>query len=128
MGTLLWMRCTNVDMSHAARHLPVAFARTFEQEMADRGSGVLPDDRFVDVQFDDVVRDPVGTVGDIYERLGWEFGEAARTAVAEYAAHKPRGSRGAHRYSLESTGLDAARERERFGRYMTHYGIRVESA
>ena len=48
--------------------------------------------------------------------------------IAEYAAGKPGGARGGHRYSLEDAALDAAAERQRFGFYPRHYGVREESA
>ena len=31
---------------------------------------MLPDDRFIDVHFADVVKDPVGIVRHVYEKLG----------------------------------------------------------
>ena len=51
MGTLKWMRCREVDMSTAAALLPAGFAYVYEREIEWRESGVLPDDRFVDVLF-----------------------------------------------------------------------------
>lgn len=128
MGTLLWMRCNDVDMSRAAQILPAAQAALLRREIDDRTSGTLPDDRFIDVHFADLVRDPVATVGAIYERLGWGYSDATRAAIAAFARNKPRGSRGEHRYTLESTGLDAAEETERFRFYREHYGIAKEGA
>ncbi len=55
--------------------------------------------------------------------LGWTFTDEARSAVAAYAAAKPRGSRGVHRYSLEEMDLDPDEERERFRFYTDHYGV-----
>lgn len=114
MSTLLWMRCNHVDLERVARTIPGSFARLFRQEIEDRASGVLPDDQFIDVRFADVVRDPVSTICGIHERLGWAFPEATRKGIANYARSKPKGSHGAHRYSLESTGFDPQREMERF--------------
>jgi hypothetical protein len=128
LGTLKWMRCARVDMSAAARVLPAAFEALFAREMDDRASGALPDDRFVDVRFHDLARDPVGTVARIHERLGWPFSDALRDAVADHARRKPRGAGGAHRYSAASTGLDPADLRERFRPYREHWGVAEEPA
>jgi len=126
MGTLKWMRCSEVDMSQAPALLAFGYSYIYQQELEQRASGLLPDDRFIDVQFADLVRDPVGTVAGVYRDLGWEFTRDARSRVAEYAARKPKGSRGVHRYSLDEIGLDADEERERFGFYLARYGIPEE--
>lgn len=125
-GTLMWMRCNRVDLAHAARAIPAAFADLYRREIDDRASGALPDDRFIDVQFADVVRDPVATIGRIHDTLHWPWPEAARRAVADAARRRPRGADGAHRYTLESTGLDAAALREQFRFYLDHYDIPAE--
>lgn len=126
LGTLLWMRCRNVDLAPAARAIPAAFAAVWRQEIEDRKTGRLPDAQFIDVHFDDVVRDPLATVEGIYARLGWPFDADARESIAAYARRKPKDSRGAHRYSLDGAGLDPAQEAERFRFYMDHYGVRRE--
>jgi hypothetical protein len=126
LGTLKWMRCTNVDMTRAARVLPAAFAALFQREIDERASGALPGARFIDVHFRELTADPAGTVARIYDRLGWPFPPDVRAAITDYAARKPRGARGAHRYSAESTGLDPGDLRERFAFYREHYGIEEE--
>ncbi len=126
LGTLLWMRCNRVDMDLAAKVIPASFAAMFRQEIDDRASGALPDERFVDVHFADIVRDPVAAVGRVYEQLGWDYPQSVREAIGCYARAKPPGAQGVHRYSLEGTGLDAAEETERFRFYMDHYGIASE--
>ena len=40
---------------------------------------------------------------------------------------KPNGGYGAHGSRLEDYGLDAALERERYARYMAHFGIQPEA-
>jgi len=127
MGTLKWMRCAEVDMGPAAKRLPAGFAATFQREIDDRASGALPDERFVDVLYADLVDDPMGCVGDIYRKLGWDLPQPAADAIAAYARAKPRGARGVHRYSLESVGLDPARERERFAAYRARFGVPIEA-
>ena len=86
----------------------------------------FPDAQFIDVQFEDIVKDPVATIEGVYARLGWPIDDTVRTSVGDYAKYKPKGSRGAHAYSIEESGLDAAVERERYGFYMKRYGIKSE--
>ena len=128
MGTLKWMRCTDVDMSEAPGRLAFGYAYIYQREIEQRESGQLPEEQFIDVRFEDVVRDPVGTVERVYERLEWPIDDDVRRRIADYAAHKPKGSRGVHSYSLEGVGLDLETERERYRFYMERYGIHPEEA
>ena len=128
MGTLKWMRCRDVDMSQAPAQLTSGYAYLYQREIEQRAAGELPDARFVDVHFDALVRDPVATIEGVYGRLGWSFTEEARSAVSRYAASKPKGSRGVHRYSLDEIGLDGREERERFRFYTEHYGVTETTA
>ncbi len=126
MGTIKWIRCREVDMSAAATLLPFGYEHIYRQEIEWRRNGDLPDDQFVDVHFDDVVRDPVTTIAEVYRRLGWRLTPEVGERIADYARAKPKGSHGVHRYSPEEMGLDAAAERERFSFYTGHYGVREE--
>ncbi|MGH0038520.1 MAG: sulfotransferase family protein [Myxococcota bacterium] len=128
MGTLKWMRCRRVDLSDVPARMAFGYAYIYAKEMEQRASGVLPDDRFVDVHFADLVRDPVATVADVHRRLGWDFPPEVRRRVAEYAAARPRAARGLHRYSLAGVGLDGGELRERFRAYMERYGVAEEEA
>jgi hypothetical protein len=79
------------------------------------------DDRFVDVSFADLQNDSVKTVADSYEKLGLEFGDAARGKVQQWAdGHKP-GARGTHAYELADFGLTEGQVRDVFGDYLATY-------
>ncbi|MFT5695624.1 MAG: hypothetical protein ACI9QQ_001603 [Myxococcota bacterium] len=126
MGTLKWMRCNNVDMSRVPGQLAFGYAYIYQKEMEQRKTGALPDAQFVDVCFDDIVKNPARTIDGVYEKLGWQLGDKTRDQMTDYAANKPKGSRGAHAYTLEDSGLDAKEERERYAFYIDQYGIREE--
>lgn len=127
MGTLKWMRCNRVDMAAAAAQLAFGYAYIYQREIEQRANGVLPDERFVDVRFAELVRDPAGTVAGVYAKLGWELTGEVRERIAAYARAKPKDSRGAHRYSLDEIGLDGSEERERYRFYTDHYGVAAEA-
>ena len=79
------------------------------------------DDRFVDVPFAALQKDPVATVADSYDQLGLTFSDAARAKVREWAeTHKP-GQRGTHIYELADYGLTEGQVREAFGDYLATY-------
>jgi len=126
MGTLKWMRCESSDPASGAEATAAGYATIYKRQIEQRARGVLPDDRFVDVRYADLVTDPGATVERLYAALGWQFTPALRSAIADYAARKPRGAHGVHHYTLEEMGLDPEVERKRFAFYCEHFGVAEE--
>jgi hypothetical protein len=82
----------------------------------------------VDVQYEDLMRDPVGTVRSIYTSTGTPGRDDAFAAMSEYVAAHPKGSLGAHQYDLAEFGLDRAQLAERFSGYTERYDIEPEAS
>jgi Sulfotransferase family len=78
------------------------------------------------VQYLDLIRDPVGTVAALYGHFGDTLHPDAAARISRLVEAKPNGGYGAHGSRLEEYGLDAALERERYARYMAHFGIQPE--
>ncbi|HEX9535341.1 MAG TPA: sulfotransferase [Stellaceae bacterium] len=78
------------------------------------------------VQYLDLVKDPVGTVAALYSYFGGALHPDAAARIGWLVEAKPNGGYGAHGSRLEEYGLDAALERERYARYMAHFGIQPE--
>ncbi|MBV8506424.1 MAG: sulfotransferase [Alphaproteobacteria bacterium] len=78
------------------------------------------------VQYLDLVRDPVGTVAALYGHFGETLHPDAAARIGRLVEAKPNGGYRAHGSRLEEYGLDAALERERYARYMAHFGIQPE--
>jgi len=72
-----------------------------------------------DVAFEEMARDPMGTVEGIYDTLGERIDGPARRAMQRYLAAHPRHRRGVHRYSNEQFGLTRADVEGRFERYLS---------
>ncbi|MFG2087596.1 MULTISPECIES: sulfotransferase family protein [unclassified Spirillospora] len=90
----LWSRGLELFRAERARHDPA---------------------QFLDVHYDDFVRDPVGTVGGVYEHFGLPFGDDARTAMTDLHHESATGAaKPAHRYALEDFGLTPEQVDERF--------------
>ena len=123
MGTLRSMRCGTVDVDSLVPWVSLGYAMMLDDTMDARASGALPDERFVDVRYSDLMEDPAGTVGRIHDRLGIDAPPQLRAAVTDYVAARPKDARGTHRYALADTGLDPVTERARFSRYQTAYGV-----
>ena len=126
MGTLRWMRTGTVDMAPVVGPTMAGVAQLQHRAIADRASGRLPDDRFFDLPYADLVADPVGAISAAYQRFGWAMPASMPDAVRAYLESKPKDSRGRHRYSPEDFGLTAGEIRSAFGDYLERFYIRPE--
>jgi Sulfotransferase family len=82
-----------------------------------------PDHPIVDVQYDDLVADPVRTVGRVYEGFGDELSQVARARMADYVSHRDQHRAGAHVYDPTQFGLDPGQLAERFAAYTERYQV-----
>jgi sulfotransferase family protein len=79
------------------------------------------------VQYSDLVADPLGVVAALYNHFGAALTPDAAARIGRLVEAKPNGGYGAHGSRLKEYGLDAALERERYARYMAHFGIQPEA-
>jgi sulfotransferase family protein len=63
--------------------------------------------RFIDIKNDDVVRDPLGVFGRVYDHLGMRITPQLERKLADYRTRNAPGAFGAHSYTLEEYGLSA---------------------
>lgn len=82
--------------------------------------------RFFDVNFTDLERDPMSVVRGIYRHFGREIDGSAELAMKAFIAKNPKDKNGAHHYSLEEFGLDRETEKQRFQFYMDSFAIPPE--
>ncbi len=87
-----------------------------------------PQVQIVDVQYADLVRDPIATLRRVYAAFGEELGGEALRAMNAHVESHPKGRFGQHKYKLEEFGLDEAQIAERFRHYVQRYDIPLESA
>lgn len=82
--------------------------------------------RWIDVDYGELTRDPVGTTVRLYEQLGWPVTDRIRTRLEEYATANPQHVHGAHAYRAADFGLDPSELDERFRQYRERYGVPAE--
>ena len=87
--------------------------------------GVVAENRIVDVEFADFMRDPFTTIEAIYERLGRDLTPLAEQRMREHLSAHP--GDGGNRYSWADTGLDAAELRERVRAYQERFDVPSET-
>ena len=83
-------------------------------------------DRFVDVRYEELLRDPMVSVRRIYERFGMTLPAEAEIRMREFLTRHPKDRHGSHRYGLSTFGLDAPALARRFKSYYDRFGIEPE--
>jgi hypothetical protein len=76
---------------------------------------------FVDVQYSDLVKNPMEVVKRIYDAIGVELSDDAVARMRSFLNDNSQNKFGRHRYSLEEFGLDAQRIREGFAAYIEQF-------
>jgi len=84
------------------------------------------DDRFYDIAYRDMLDQPVETVRGMYEHFGEPFTPAAEAAMRAWVRRNPKGKHGAHVYTPDEFGLDAAGLRERYRFYTERFAVAIE--
>jgi Sulfotransferase family len=87
-----------------------------------------PEHPIVDVQYADLVHDPLRTVENLYTACGERLDAGARDAIAAYVNAHPKTEFGTHGYNLAEFGLDAGELAARFAGYVDRYDVPVESS
>jgi sulfotransferase family protein len=126
MATLRWMHTDTVDLGAVVKSAVGGTAIAMDLVMQWRADGTVPDDRIVDVRFDELVGDPWGTMSDLYGRIGSELTGEAEQRMRGYLDARPRARHGRHEYTFADTGLDLSETRARFAAYQAHYDVPSE--
>jgi hypothetical protein len=90
-------------------------------DFRDRGN----EDRFFDLSFDAVQRDPMAEVTTLYAELGDELTSDARRRMGDWWAESSKQRSGPGSYSPEAFGLDPAVIAERFAFYYDRFDVAV---
>jgi hypothetical protein len=87
-----------------------------------------PEHPIIDVQYADLVREPLATVGALYSSFGDGLDDRATTAMTSYVDSHPKGVFGVHGYDLAEFGLNRDELAERFADYVARYDVPSESS
>jgi hypothetical protein len=120
-----WMRTDQIDLPLLANTISAVFSFALNDVAARRAKRDLPD-RFVDVHFQELLRDPVATLRAAYARMGRPFTGAHAEAIRRYLAEKPKGKFGVHHYTPEEWGFSAEGLRQGLAPYIEHFGVALE--
>jgi hypothetical protein len=92
---------------------------------AMRARARLGEERFFDIQQQEIDSDPLGSLSRIYEFLGVELRSEVRSAIVRWGEVNRAGAYGRHRYTAEQYGLSADRIRSEYDFYIRHFDVPV---
>ncbi len=81
------------------------------------------DARYIDIQFRELMADPIGMVRRIYAACGKSLDADAETAMRQWIAANPRGQHGGHDYAAEDFGIDMAERRRALKFYTDRFQV-----
>jgi hypothetical protein len=120
-----WIRTDAIDLPLLATAIKGAFGFALNNVAERRAAGSLPK-RFVDVHFEQLLRDPVAAIRGAYDAMGRPFSEAHGERIVAYLRDKPKGKFGKHQYAPEDWGLTANGLRETLRPYIEYFGVALE--
>lgn len=113
---------------HPNPHAVGADMASIVERLLRKGVEDRPEDegRFVDIQFTDLIADPLGCVRRIYAVAGDALSPEAASAMQAWIDDNRQGKHGGHEYAAEDFGLDAGDLRRRLGFYQERFSIPVD--
>lgn len=99
------------------------WAHALDHTMAVRRRHSDKASQFIDIQFEEVLADPVAALQRAYTQFEMPWTDEAERRMRAFLAANPRGKHGTHRYELGDFGLRLDEIRERFGNYCETYGV-----
>jgi hypothetical protein len=107
--------------------------RVFENlvDMVEQGFAArrqLRRERFFDLQYVDLVRDPIGSLRRVYAYFDRPFTAAFAAALEHYLDQPRQRNRARHSCTLEQFGLDPAEVDVAFQPYCRHFGVTPETS
>lgn len=97
------------------------YATSLERGLSTRDR--LDPARFVDVNHDDFVGDPMAVAEKIYGHFELPMTDDTRKAIDAHIASNPKGRHGTHEYQLDDWGLASQEVRARFAPYIERFQV-----
>ncbi len=127
VAALRRLSSNHVSLPDVAEYYAMALAKAYDNTVAYRSSGKLPESQVVDLYFQDFMKDQVGTVRRAYQHFGLDLSDGAANAMQSFLDDNPADKHGRHLYSFADTGMDERDLRKRFHDYQTHFKIPSEA-
>lgn len=117
VSSLYRMSSDEADLAAIGRHWQHRWAHGARRLFALRDADPAVEARFLDVRYDESVKDPLAQARRVFARMGRELTDEDETAMRGWLAANARDGRPAHRYDLERFGLSEESLAETYGFY-----------
>jgi hypothetical protein len=113
---------------HPNPHAVGADMASIVERLLRKGVEDRPEDdrRFVDIQFSDLIADPLGCVRRIYAAAGDTLSPEGEAAMQAWIDDNRQGKHGGHDYAAQDFGLDIGDLRRRLGFYQDRFAIPID--
>ncbi|MDE8653491.1 sulfotransferase family protein [Novosphingobium album (ex Liu et al. 2023)] len=127
--------CSIISLSHMA-HMGRIDAEWLGQDYpwqaAEHANRIMDfrdkhgEDKIIDVHYADMTDDPIGTMKQLYARLGDEWTAEAEAGIQAWVDDNPQNKFGKHEYKLAQYGLTKEGLEPMFERYLSRYDVARE--
>jgi hypothetical protein len=125
LGALRRLYSDDVDVTEIGPEYAELILDGFERTVDARLDGTVPESQVVDLQFADLMADPLGSIRGIYDRFGLGLSGAAEARMAAFLRDNARASEG-HSYSFDIASLALEEVRSRTARYSKYFRVPEE--
>ena len=117
------MASDHADIGRVTRYYATALAQGYNNTVAYRKSGLLPESQVVDLYFRDFMSDQIGTVRRAYDHFGLSLSDSAAASMQAFLDDNPANKHGKHVYSLANTGMHEDELRALFTDYEAYFNV-----
>lgn len=130
LGSISSLSCTlhgafsdDIDPIATAQAEVDYFSAMLTLGMEKRASMTDEDSRIFDVQFNDIISDPIKVIEKLYGHFDFDFSDIVRVAMQDYLDNRPRDKHGDHHYTLEKYGLSQQQHGQLFSDYCKRFDL-----
>jgi hypothetical protein len=119
-------RSLSAPVPDEAKPAMAADAVELERRIYHHGMKVreeLGEDRFCDVNYHELMADPVTTIARLYEQFGRQMSPAFAENVQEWVRQNPQTKHGVHKHRAQDFGIDPDAVNRQFRAYTERYGF-----
>lgn len=125
LATLRKLGTSDIDSARLAAEFSEIILGGLERSVEGRLDGTVPASQVMDVQFSDMMAEPIESARSVYARFGWDFTPEVEQAMRSFLNSHVREGYG-HPYTFADTDLDLSVVRERTSRYSKYFDVPEE--